>query len=182
MDKIKLSSGFTISIKPLAPYYADFIEDQFPFPDFPCRKIKLESGDIIDYEYIPPEIPPTDAGEEMDLYLKYKQIEKERMEIEIRRKRAKRDFLLSTCIFIEDGPIKFEDRDWEYRIEAAFPKFTVPQHPGKRMLAFLKGIVITTKEEMELIINRCLYQEVDMQSIYNALQGFQLQVERTKSV
>lgn len=181
MDKILLSSGFTISIKPLAPYYLDFIDDILPFPSFPCRKITLTSGDVIDYEYIPPEVAPIDAGEDLDLYLKYKNVEKLRSEIETKRQRAKRDFLLSTCIYVEDGPIKFEDKDWEYRIEAAFPRFTIPQHPGRRMLAFLKGIVITTKDEMELIINRCLYKEVDMQSIVNALQGFRLQMERSGS-
>jgi hypothetical protein len=172
MDRFKLSSGFTISVKPLSPYYMDFIEDVFKFPEYPKRKIKLTSGDIIDYEYIPPEIPPTDAGEDLDLYLKYKVVESNISKIEVYRKRAKMDFLLSTCVTIEDGPIDYASKDWEYRLEAAFPNYTIPTHEGKRRLAFLKGIAITSTTEMELVIQRCLHQEVDMQSIINALQGF----------
>lgn len=176
MDKFKLSSGFTIIVKPLSPYYMDFIEDVFRFPEYPKRKIKLTSGDIIDYDYIPPEIPPIDAGEDLDLYLKYKNVESEISKIELLRKRAKRDFLLSTCVTIEDGPIDYASKDWEYKVEAAFPNFTVPKHEGKRRLTFLKAIAITSKEEMELIIQRCLHQEVDMQSIINALSGFRIEM------
>jgi hypothetical protein len=133
----------------------------------------LTSGDVIDYEYIPPEIPPTDAGEDYDLYLKYKVVESQISKIEAFRKRARMDFLLSTCITIEDGgPIDYNSKDWEYRVEAAFPNYTIPKHEGKRRLAFLKAIAITSTEEMNLIIQRCLHEEVDMQSIINALQGF----------
>jgi hypothetical protein len=173
MDKFKLSSGFTISVKPLSPYYMDFIEDVFRFPEFPKRKIKLTSGEFIDYEYTPPKVPPTDAGEEFDLYLKYKAVETSISKIEILRERARRDFLLSTCVTIEEGgPIDYNSEEWTYKVEAAFPNYTVPKHEGKRKLVFLKAIAITSVEETELIIQRCLHQEVNMQSIIDALQGF----------
>jgi hypothetical protein len=177
MDTFKITSGFTISVKPLAPYYMDFIEDYYPMPEFPSRKITLASGDIIDYEYILPEIPPVDTGEDMDLFIKYKFVEKEREKVTELRARTKRDFLLSTCVFIEPGgPVDFDEKDWEYRVEAAFPKYVIPTHPGKRRLVFLKAIVITTKEDMDLIIQRCLHQEVNMQSVLDALRGFRSKV------
>jgi hypothetical protein len=178
MDNLKLTSGFVISIKQLSPYYLDFITEAFPMPDFPVRKIKLFSGDIIDYDYVLSDTIPSEPGEELDLYLKYKRVEVECAKVEVARQRAKRDYLLATCVFIEDGPIKFEDKEWEYRMEAAFPNYKIPTHPGRRALAFLKGIAITSKEEMEMIISRCLYQEVDMQSIITALQGFRSEMAR----
>jgi hypothetical protein len=181
MHTLKLSSGFVIELKPLSPYYLDFIEDQFPLPKFPSRKIILASGDTIDFEYTLPKAAPEDV-EELELYLRYKQAEFERNDVEVLRNRARRDFLLATCVYVKEGPIDFDDKEWEGRVEAAFPKFTVPTHKGKRMLTFLKAIVITTAEEMDLVLQGCLYQEVDMQSIFDALQGFRDSVVRTELI
>ena len=156
----------------------DFIEDVLPLPEFPKRKISLASGDVVDYEYTPPGTPPTRLDEDYDLYVLYKKAERDTEKVAILRKRAKMDFLLSNCIEIGNGPIEFKSHEWEDRLEASLPKYKVPSHPGKKRLAFLKSCVITSKEEMDVIVQRCLLLEVDMQSIYSALRGFRLEMAR----
>jgi len=177
--RLTLSSGFTVLVKPLPPYYLDFIDDQFPFLKYPQRKLKLAAGDIIEIEYLLPDAVPNNSNaEEYELYITYKTVESKNVEILKVRERARTDFLLSNCVIIEDGPIKFEDNDWVMRVEAAFPNYKVPEHPGKRMLAFLKSNVILTSEERATLVQTSCYQEVDLQGIIDALQGFQVKMGR----
>jgi hypothetical protein len=166
-------------VKPLPPYYLDFIDDQFPFLKPTQRKLKLAAGDILEIEYLPPDVVPNKSNaEEYELYLSYKTVELKNAEILKIRERARIDFLLSNCVVIEDGPVKFEDKDWVIRVEAAFPNYKVPEHLGKRMLAFLKSNVILHAEERSTIVETSCFQEVNLQGIIDALQGFQLEMGR----
>jgi len=172
-----LSSGYEVFIEPLPPYYKDLVEQQFPLPEYPKRKIKLAAGDEVDWPYEPPEEPVDEAHEDYELYVKWHVVDKQREEITKLRNVARVDYLLSMCVTVVDGDFTVSDSDWVDRLEAAFTDFQVPKHKGKRYLLFLKHVVVRTHEEMELILNMCTSPEVTMQGIINALRGFQDKVE-----
>jgi hypothetical protein len=171
--ELTLSSGFKVSVTPLPPYYIDWIDDVYPVPKPPMRKLKLAAGDEVEYDYIVPKSAPDEKNiEDYGLYLKYKDFLKKSDEIARSRERAKRDFLLSNCIKILSGPIDIDKDEWEKNVEAPFENYTVPLHPGKRMLAFMKAVVIHSTIDYQAVIKVALYQEVNMQSILNALSSF----------
>jgi hypothetical protein len=173
MTEYKLISGFTVEVTPMSPYSVDFVNDQFPLPKRPKRKLTLVA-ETIDYDYEPPSIVPSETDvDEYALYVKYMEYSRQSTEVETLRERARRDFLLSTCVrIIGESPISLESTEWVDRLEAAFPNYKVPTHPGKRFLAFLKSVVITHTLEAELIVRSALFSEVDMQGIESALRGF----------
>lgn len=171
--RLTLVSGFTVDVHPLPPYYKDLIEEQYPLPDYPMRKISLAAGDVIDWPYDPPEQMPVEGSEDYDLYLRWKSVHAQREFVEEKRVKAKTDYLLATCVEIVDGPELVESQTWVSKVEAAFPDYKVPEHPGKRLLIFLKTQVITSPQELELLISLALSPEVTMQGIVRALQGFQ---------
>ncbi len=140
----------------------------------------LAAGDVADWPYEPTKEAEDPGHEDHQLYLKWKSIERERELTNIKRDRARKDFLLSTCVDVLDGPIEFESEDWMDKVEAAFEDYVVPEHYGKRLLVFLKTQVITTPEEFEMILGYSLSQEVSMQGIIRALQGFQHSVEKER--
>ena len=178
---LALSSGFHIQVKPLPPYYIDLIEDVLPLPEFPTRKLVLAAGDVAEWPYEPKEEVADPSHEDYSLYMKWKSVEREREAILKKRDKARKDFLISNCVTIVDGPVEFNDDLWVNKVEAAFEDYEVPTHHGKRLLVFLKTQVISTPEELELILGFALQQEATMQGIVHALQGFQHKVEERKS-
>jgi hypothetical protein len=66
-----------------------------------------------------------------------------------------------------------EDVEWAQKAEAAFEDWTVPTHPGRRHLVFLKTQVITDADDMEMVVGLSTAAEVTMQGILSALRGFQ---------
>jgi hypothetical protein len=180
--RLTLSSGFTILVKPLPPYYLDFIDEQLPLQKHPNRKLKLASGETIDIEYLLPESVPEESNiEEYELYIAYKAAEARNVELDKLRDRMRSDFLISNCVRIIDGPIDFNSEDWVTRVEAAHPNYKVPVHPGRRLLAFMKSNVILHAEERSAIVETACFQEVNLQGIIDALCGFQSEMGREKS-
>lgn len=177
-----LQSGFVVAVKPLPPYYLDFINEELPLPDLPMRKLTLKSGDVVDFEYIVPDAAPdvTDV-DEFELYMLHKQAIRKRNEVNDIRNKMRQDYLLSTCVDILEGPVDINSDEWIKRIQAALPSYVVPPEPYKRRLAFIKAVVITTLDEQNNILNASIFPEVTMQSITNALQGFQVSLGRQKS-
>lgn len=185
MDKFKipieLTSGFSIEVTPLPPYYLDFLDDILPIPEFPQRKIILASGDTFECEYVKPENPPNSSDNtESELYMRYVETEHKIEKILVERTRAKRDFLFSNCITVVSGPYEVDSEEWVNRLEAIHPTYKVSSHKGRRLLAFIKSNVVTSKEEAEYILQTCAFTEVGMQGIINALRGFQVQVAGTE--
>jgi len=179
--KIDLSSGFTINVKPLPPYYNDFIEDALPLVSLPKRTLHLKAGDEVQVEYIEPEEFPTDA-EEQELYLLYKTAVKDNEEIERKRSRTKINFLLINCIEIVDGPVQEGDSSWSDRVQQSLPGYKLPVDPGLLHVAFLKSQVITTQLELDTVLSICFHPEVNIQGIVNALSHFQDQISRPRVV
>jgi hypothetical protein len=176
--QIPLSSGFVVNIRPLPPYYADFIDDALPLVPLPKRKLTMVA-ETVEVEYIEPESFPTETSEQ-ELYLLYKTAQDKNKEIEKLREKQKMKFLLLNCLDILDGPFKIEDPKWVSRLESALPNFHVPADPSERMVIFIKSQVITTQPELDEIINASLFPEVDMQGIINALSHFQNIVQGSK--
>jgi hypothetical protein len=168
-----LKSGFRIFVKPLPPYYIDLIDDQLPLPEYPKRAVTLIAGDVVYWDYNPPLEEPSTDDEDFELYARWREVNELRRDLEKEREIVKRKFLLSNCVSILDGPYKLEGKDWVERVEAAFPNFTIPEHPGKRRLIFLQTQVILSVDEMEIILASAVAPEVTMQGITNALLGFQ---------
>lgn len=182
--ELKLSSGYTIFITPLAPYYMDIVGDALPMPELPQREIELLGGDKILWEYIPPdEMPDKDDEYEFNLYMKWQSINDIRKKIAEDRIRAKRDYLYSTCVEIVEGPEDFSEDGWIDKLEAAFVEkgYQVPEHEGLLRLLFLKSFVIRTQEEADLILQYSMFPEVTMQGILNALNKFPDKMEETAS-
>ena len=170
-------SGFVIEIKPLPPYYLDVIEEVLIMPSYPARIITLASGDQIPWDYKPEEGIELEPGDDdYDLWAKWMAVDKARGDVSKARELAKRNFLLSNCVRVITGPVHVKNQDWVDKVEAAFPDYTMPEHPGKRLLIFLKTQVISSPEEMEIIIYNAVSREVTMQGIMSALQGFQHKV------
>jgi hypothetical protein len=179
---LKLSSGFTVSVRPYPPYYIDFITDAFPFANPVKRKIRLASGDTYEEDYIVPDKLPEDASEEeLALYLRHKQVQAHNERATALRERAKRDYLLANCVSIVDGPYDVDSVEWVQQLEASIEDFQAPTHPGKRMLAFMKSQVLRTTSDFTNVIQTSLYMEETMQGILTALQGFRDEVERPTS-
>lgn len=176
-QELSLSSGYTVFIRPLPPYYKDLIEQQLPMPEYPNRKIKLFAGDEVDWPYEPPKEDISKDHEDYELFVKWHQVDRMRKEVEKIRSVVRVDYLLSMCVDVVDGQYTVEDVEWAERLEAAFDNFKVPEHKGKRYLYFLKHIVITNSDEFSMIISLSTSPEVTMQGIINALRGFQHQVE-----
>lgn len=174
---VKMSSGFELFVKPLPPYYKDLIDQEFPVPKYPRRKIELMSGDVVDWPYEPPDEELTKEHEDFDLYVRWHLAHETIEQIEEVKKLARIDYLLSMCVEVVGGKYNVDDDNWANKLEAAFTDFKVPEHPGRRYLLFLKHVVITTTEEMNVVIQLCTSPEVAMQGILNALRGFQNPVE-----
>ena len=168
---LDLTSGFTIKVKPLPPYYNDFIEDALPLKPLPRRKLHLAAGDVLDVEYIKPEAFPDDSAEQ-ELYVLYVTAEDENKAIETQRQKYKINFLINNCIEVADGPCKLTDPEWVAALERSLPNYKVPVDPGLRYVAFVKTQVITTQVEMDEILTSCMFPEVNMQGIVNALLHF----------
>ena len=173
-----LPSGFTIATTPLPPYYADIIEDIYPFRDPPVREITLHAGDVYEEPYEPPdEMPDPEDEEYYALWLRWHEVERYNEEIKKKKMKAKRDLLLSLCVHIIDGPVDIDSEDWIQRIEAPFveddqQKDIVLQHKGQKHLLFLKYVVITDMESHKLIMDDATFKEVSLQGIGYALHGF----------
>jgi hypothetical protein len=171
------SSGYEIIVKPLPPYYKDLIEQQFPLPEYPKRKITLIAGDVVEWPYEPSDDIPEEDSEDYELYIRWHDIDRSRAEISKLQKQASVDYLLSMCVEVVDGEYSIDDENWVLKLEGAFDNYEVPKHKGRRFLTFLKHFVITTKEEMDYVIHVSTSPEVTMQGILDALQGFQNSVE-----
>lgn len=171
---IPLRSGFKVRIRPLPPYYKDLIDDTIPLPEYPVRIITLASGDVVEWPYEPKEEHADPEHEDYELYVKWKSTDDEVARLEKIRKKSRMDFLLSSCVDVVDGPYDVDDIEWAQRLEAAFEDWSVPTHPGRKYLIFLKTQVITDADEMELIVSLSTAAEVTMQGILSALRGFPL--------
>ncbi len=170
---IPLKSGFTVCIRPLPPYYKDLIDDTILLPAYPTRIITLASGDEIDWPYEPDEEHFDSEHEDYELYVRWKSVDVERNERTDMRNRARMDFLLSSCVDVVDGPYDVDDVEWAHKVEAPFEDWTVPTHPGRRHLVFLKSQVITDAEDMDMVVKLSTAAEVTTQGILSALRGFQ---------
>lgn len=178
--EITLSNGFIVSVTPLPPYYIDWIDDAFPLPKPPMRIMKLVSGDEVEYDYIvPEEIPSADNVEEYGLYLRYREFLRNTEEVQKYRDRARRDFLLSVCISIVSGPVDIASDEWKNKLEAPFKDYKVSDHPGKKLLAFMKSVVLVTAADFEIVIQSALYKEVTMQGILNSLRSFRTEMAKS---
>ena len=88
---------------------------------------------------------------------------------------------MSMCVNILDGPIDIDDSEWIERLEAPFveegkERSVILNHQGQKRLLFLKYIVITDLESLELILNDAVFKEVNMQGISHALHNFRGEV------
>lgn len=181
--KYKTSSGYSLEITPLPPYYLDIVEDLYPFLEIPAREMELAAGDIVYDPYTPPEEKPDLDDEDYDLWMKWHDVDRRNKEIGKKRSRARRDLLMSVCIEIKSGPVSIDDDSWTNLLEAPFVDvgYKVPEDPGQRKLVFLKNIIIRGLEEAEKIMSTTMYREASMEGVGSALQGFQGNMGRDPS-
>jgi hypothetical protein len=178
MQEIDLSSGFTIGVTALPPYYMDMLNDNIPIPKYPMRKIALAGGAEVDWPYEPPEEAPTDDDADYELFVLWHDADRNIKEATNKRSTARVNYLLNMCIEIIEGPIDFDDtKSWAYKVEAAFPEFKVPENIGHRKLLFLKHFVLTTAEELNYVVTAATAPEVGMEGISSALRGFRHSLE-----
>jgi hypothetical protein len=181
VHEVPMKSGFTISIKPLPPYYKDLVDETIPLPEYPIRIITLASGDEVDWPYKPEDEHSDPEHEDYDLYVQWKSVDAKVAKLTKIRNKSRMDFLLSSCVDVVDGPYGVNDDEWAWKVEAAFEGWTMPTHQGRRYLVFLKTQVITDAEDMELVIGLSTSPEVTMQGILSALRGFPVDVEQGES-
>lgn len=173
--RLQMKSGYTVEVRPLPPYYMDFVETAIPFLEYPRRKLELVSGDVVYEKYKPPKEPPLEADlDEFLLWSYYQEVDDYNKTVDDRRKRARQDFLFSNCVTVIDGPEDVSSDDWVKRVEAAFvdQNFKVPPHSGARMLFFIKAVVIRHMDDATAILEAATFQEVSMQGVVSALQNF----------
>lgn len=166
-----------MAVRPLPPFYLDFIELVLPYKEQPKRRKRLIAGDWAEYPYTPPEEEPELSDvEEHDLWALAQDVEVFNTDVDKKRKSSRVDFLLSTCVDILDGPISIQDDSWVQDLEGAFPTehFRVPTHPGIRKVMFLKTRVITHVDDRDWILETATYKEVTMTGITVALQSYKV--------
>lgn len=169
--RLKLPSGFTVTVRMLGPYALDPLADMFKDPGPVKRKVTLLAGDIEYWPYTFPEkVPDKDNDpEEYELYMRYINRNMERQELREKFARARRDFLLLNCVTVDDGPISIEDDGWlDDLLAAGIP---APESDGERKLLFLKTQVIRTTAGYEDIIRNALAQEVSMEDVLHAMDN-----------
>lgn len=175
-----LASGFTVEITPLTPYYMDFVDMVYPFREFPKRTISLAAGDAYEIDFKPSENELYDVNHpDYELYIKYIATKQYNAKLEDLRKRAREDYLLSTCVKVVDGPFDENDEDWRNRMEAAFQErgWKIPTHVGELKLIFLKSAVIKLPQERAAIVEKAMYKEVSEQELIHAMSMFQSLVQ-----
>jgi hypothetical protein len=172
--ELETQSGYVLEITPLPPYYADIIDDLYPFMDYPKRAIELLAGDVYYQDYEMPAEPPDDDDDDFHLYYKYKDAEEYNDKLTGIRARVKRDMLLSLCVDVIDGPEDIEDTAWAEDIEAAVAdqNYKVPTDYGQRKLMFLKYVILTNKHDIDTVLRTSMFQEVTIPGIGRALEGF----------
>ena len=176
-------SGFLLEITPLPPYYGDIIDDLYPLKEYPKRVIELLAGDIVTKDYELPEEEPAEDDEDFHLWLKWHEAEEYNKKLERTKNRARRDLLLSLCVEVKKGPIDFDNDDWLDKIEAPFIdiNFQVPEHRGQAMLMFIKYIVLTDQQDVDIVMQGAMFQEVTLEGIGHALQNFRSNMGRAAS-
>jgi hypothetical protein len=167
-----MKSGFTVRVKSLPPYYKDLIDDTIPLPEYPTRTITLAAGDEVEWPYEPKEEHFEPDHEDYELYVRWKAVDEDIEKLTKLRKTSRRNFLLSNCVDVVDGPYDLDDVEWVQRVEATFEDWSVPTHPGRKYLIFLMTQVITNAEDMEMVIQLSTAAEVSMQGVLNALRSF----------
>lgn len=168
--KFNCSNGYVLNIKTLCPYYLDFIDQVCPYIPHPKRKITLLAGDVIEVDYKLPQSPPDELDEDYDLYYSYVSVVEQNEERKKLRDALREDFLLLQCIHVVEGPTKYTDTEWEEELNASIG-LEVPTSSQKRRLYHLKYCVIQLHEKND-IMNMCLYKEVSMADISNAVESF----------
>lgn len=145
-----------------------------PHPPLPKRRVVLAAGDVAEYDYVMPDVEPPSGDEDYPLYIKTVAAKQSRTDIDKQRHVARTDFLLSMCVNVKDGPISITDESWVQSLEAAFVDYgyRLSKHPGARKLAFIKYVVITSKEDRDWILESATYAEVSMPGIASAMIGY----------
>lgn len=171
----ELYSGFKVAVKPMCPYYVDFIEEVFPFKEHPKRVVQLAGGDTYEIPFeVDKKVSYTSEHEDYDLYIKTIAVDAYNKDLEPKRQKAREDFLLATAIEVLDGPIDFNDNKWIDEVEAAFAEkgYMAPTHEGALKVLFLKTQVITTPQERTAILDAALYREVSESELMRSLSKF----------
>ncbi|KKN38125.1 hypothetical protein LCGC14_0756470 [marine sediment metagenome] len=173
------TSGFSLEITPLPPYYMDIIDDVYPYKEYPKRNIELLAGDVITEDYELPDEKPDEDDEDYPLWLKHKETESYNAKLDDTIVRVRRDLLLSLCVTVKDGPINIEDQQWIDKVEAPFKgDYTIPEDPGLRRLVFIKYMALAHMTDADNVIQQAMFQEVTLQGIGQALDGFQSEMGR----
>lgn len=170
---MELQSGFTITISRLCPYYLDFIQDVYKYKPLPHRTILLASGDSVESQYVFEGTIPSEDDPDYELYIQYVAAVEYNDNIDTRRKLAREDFLLATCITIVNGPYTIDDVEWKLRMEAAFQDrgWRLPTHRGELQLIFIKH-AIRSGHERTTILRYAMYEEVTEYELNRALDMF----------
>ena len=173
----ELSSGFTVKVKTLGPYALDPLSDRFRDPGPFTFQVKLLAGDEVTWVYEPPEARPDPDSdrEDYELYRNWEMYQRRRGEVAAAFERARRDFVMTNCFEIVDGPVSVEDNGWVERNTSTMP---APESYSERLLLFLKTQVITTLMEWELLAQAAIAPEVDMEGIYRAFRSFRRDLGR----
>lgn len=173
-----LQSGFTIEITTLPPYYMDFVYAALPLPDYPVRTFTNVAGDTFLLEYEPPdEVPDVADEEEYLLCMEWHSVHSRRAEVLGEQVRAKRNFLLSNCVFVVDGPYDLDDDEWVVEVEGGLHEYgyNVPSDPAGRRMAFILSKVITSNADWIVVRDNALYSEIDMDGVAAALVSLGLE-------
>lgn len=167
------SSGFTITITPMSPYYMDVIELAYKLKPAPQRRITLAGGDVYEFPFEPEDRVYVEGEDDYELWIQHKAVVAYNDNIASVRNRAREDFLLSTCVVVDDGPYTLDDV-WRTNIEASLREngWRMPVHIGEQRLLFLKTAVIRSAAERELVVKTCLYMEVTEPELSLALSMF----------
>ena len=173
-----LDSGFLVEVTGLPPYHLDFVEEALPLPEFPSIHYVNPAGDAFELEYTPPDECPdvVDDEEGYYLYMQWHSVSAKRIEITQERIKTRRDFVLSNCVHVLDGPYDIEDDDWVMELEGALVGYgyKVPEHRGARRLAFIKSKVIVSDSDWFVVRDASIYAEITVDGVYSAMDGLGL--------
>ena len=175
MEQYRLSSGYAITVKTLGPFTLDPLRARWKDPGPFTYKVETKGEGVVDFLYDPPKTPPPPPlegnQEEWALYQAYLAHERKRKVILEGFERDSTALVMLNCFEIVDGPGSVEDDEWLERLGPFLD--APPKSKAERLLLFYKTQVFAIPfEEWAAIRQVCVAPEVDLESIFNALEMF----------
>lgn len=176
---IRLESGYRVKVRLTGPFVFDDLMKRYRDPPPVMRQVTLASGEIGEWPYEPPAVPPPETDrDEYELWGRYQSRKYNIVTLSSERARAQAHFFLLDCISVLAlHPLAIAANLWRWWVSLwggtgdSFPL-------RERYLSFLKTRVIVTNQDWLAIQTAAIAKEVTMDGILDAADTFRRELGR----